>query len=79
MYISKIIIKGFRCFDADGVVFNSVNKMNVFLGHNSAGKTTAMEALLKLFGRTKAEREIKKTDFFSILTVCLLNLTNIFV
>lgn len=64
MYISKIIIKGFRCFDADGVVFNSVNKMNVFLGHNSAGKTTAMEALLKLFGRTKAEREIKKTDFF---------------
>ena len=64
MYISKIIIKGFRCFDADGVVFNSVNKMNVFIGHNSAGKTTAMEALLKLFGRTKSEREIKKTDFY---------------
>lgn len=67
MYISKIIIKGFRCFDADGVVFNSVNKMNVFIGHNSAGKTTAMEALLKLFGEKK-DREIKKTDFYRTTT-----------
>lgn len=64
MHISKLIIKGFRCFDTEGVVFSSVHKMNVFLGHNSAGKTTAMEAMLKLFGRTRAEREIRKTDFY---------------
>lgn len=70
MYISKLIIKGFRCFDIDGVVFHSVNKMNIFLGHNSAGKTTAMEAMLKLFGRSRAEREIKKTDFYRT-TSCL--------
>lgn len=68
MYISKLIIKGFRCFDTEGVVFHSVQKMNVFLGHNSAGKTTAMEAMLKLFGRTRAEREIKKTDFYRTTT-----------
>ena len=68
MYISKLIIKGFRCFDTEGVVFYSVHKMNVFLGHNSAGKTTAMEAMLKLFGRTRAEREIKKTDFYRTTT-----------
>jgi predicted ATP-dependent endonuclease of OLD family len=64
MHISKLIIKGFRCFDTEGVIFNDVHKMNVFLGHNSAGKTTAMEAMLKLFGRTRAEREIRKTDFY---------------
>lgn len=64
MRISKIIIKGFRCFGYDGVIFESLEDLNVFVGHNSSGKTAALEALVKLFGRTKNEREIRKNDFY---------------
>ena len=64
MQISKIIIKGFRCFDSNGVTFESLDDLNVFVGHNSSGKTAALEALVKLFGRTRAEREIRKNDFY---------------
>lgn len=63
MYISKITIKGFRAFDTDGVSINLKNKINAFIGLNSTGKTAALEALTKLFGITKAERDIIRQDF----------------
>tara|TARA_R110002050_G_scaffold299018_2_gene463567 strand:- start:1845 stop:3824 length:1980 start_codon:yes stop_codon:yes gene_type:complete len=63
MYISKITIKGFRAFDSDGISINLINKLNAFIGLNSTGKTAALEALTKVFGITKAERDIIKQDF----------------
>ncbi|WP_457609661.1 ATP-dependent nuclease [Lutibacter sp.] len=63
MYISKIIIKGFRAFDTDGVTISLKNKLNAFIGLNSTGKTAALEALTKVFGITKAERDILRQDF----------------
>ena len=63
MYISKITIKGFRAFDTDGVSISLKNKLNAFIGLNSTGKTAALEALTKVFGITKAERDILRQDF----------------
>lgn len=63
MYISKIIIKGFRAFDSKGVSIDLKNKLNAFIGLNSTGKTAALEALTKVFGITKAERDIVGQDF----------------
>ena len=64
MYISKITIKGFRAFDTDGVSISLKNKLNAFIGLNSTGKTAALEALTKVFGVTKKERNIFKQDFY---------------
>lgn len=63
MYISKIIIKGFKSFNQEGSVLDVKNKLNAFIGLNSSGKTTALEALLKVFGSTYAEKDICRQDF----------------
>lgn len=63
MYISKISIKGFRAFDSEGISIVLKNKLNAFIGLNSTGKTAALEALTKVFGVTKAERDILRQDF----------------
>lgn len=63
MHISKINIKGFRCFNSDGASINIDKRLNAFIGLNSSGKTAALEALKKLFGITNAERSISKQDF----------------
>ena len=63
MYISKIIIQGFRSFDKIGADVVIKNKINAFIGLNSSGKTAALEALIKVFGLTNIEREIRRQDF----------------
>lgn len=63
MHISRITIKGFRAFDSEGVSINIKNKLNAFIGLNSTGKTASLEALTKIFGVTKAERDLLFSDF----------------
>lgn len=63
MYISKIKINGFRCFDSKGVTVEVDKGLNAFIGLNSSGKTATMEALKKLFGVTTADRTLSKQDF----------------
>jgi putative ATP-dependent endonuclease of OLD family len=63
MYISQIIVKGFRSFSYEGSTINVKNKLNAFIGLNSSGKTAALEALTKIFGSTAAERDIRRQDF----------------
>lgn len=63
MHISKISIRGFRCFNSNGVSIEIDKRLNAFIGLNSSGKTAALEALKKLFGITNAERNINKRDF----------------
>jgi len=63
MYISKIIIKGFRAYDSEGISIDLKNKLNAFIGLNSTGKTAALEALTKVFGITKSERDLQRQDF----------------
>lgn len=63
MQISNLRISGFRSFGLDIVDIPLVSKMSTFIGLNSSGKTTALEALRKLFGSTLSEREIYREDF----------------
>lgn len=63
MHISKIRIKGFRSFGLSGTIININQKLVGFIGLNSAGKTTGLEALRKVFGATLSDREIKRQDF----------------
>lgn len=53
MYISKLNIKNFRCFDQIDVEFNE--GMNVLIGSNNAGKTTLIKALELIFSRSKSK------------------------
>ncbi|TXE03075.1 ATP-dependent nuclease [Algoriphagus aquimarinus] len=63
MRISKVKIKGFRSFGPDEVEIAFKEKLAAFIGLNSAGKTSALEALRKLFGSSLTEREISRQDF----------------
>lgn len=63
MKISSMKIKGFRSFGPDEVEIAFKEKLAAFIGLNSAGKTSALEALRKLFGSSLTEREITRQDF----------------
>jgi putative ATP-dependent endonuclease of the OLD family len=62
MHISSIIIQGFRSFGT-AVKIPIKEKLTTYIGQNSSGKTTALEALRKIFGSTLSEREITREDF----------------
>lgn len=63
MRISNVKIKGFKSFGPDEGVISFQEKLAAFIGLNSAGKTSALEALRKLFGSSLTEREISRQDF----------------
>ena len=64
MKISNLRIKGFKSFgNNEGVNIPLNNNLAAFIGLNSAGKTTALEALRRLFGSSNVEREINRQDF----------------
>ncbi|ROI03259.1 ATP-dependent endonuclease [Chryseobacterium sp. G0240] len=63
MKISTIKIKGYKSFGPDEVVIPLQDKLAGFIGLNSAGKTSALETLRKLFGSSLMEREIYRADF----------------
>ncbi|MCR6642408.1 MAG: AAA family ATPase [Sporocytophaga sp.] len=63
MKISKLKIKGYKSFGPDEVVIPLENNLATFIGLNSAGKTSALEALKKLLGASLSDREIFRQDF----------------
>jgi putative ATP-dependent endonuclease of the OLD family len=63
MRISKLKIKGYKSFGPEEVTISLHDNLAAFIGLNSAGKTTALETLKKLFGSSIAEREIYRQDF----------------
>ncbi len=63
MKISALKIKGYKSFGPEGVTISLHDKLGAFIGQNSAGKTSALEALRKLFGSSLSEREIYRQDF----------------
>jgi putative ATP-dependent endonuclease of the OLD family len=63
MKIATLKIKGYKSFGPNEMVIPLQDKLAAFIGLNSAGKTSALEALKKLFGSSLAEREIYRQDF----------------
>ncbi|PTT40662.1 ATP-dependent endonuclease [Chryseobacterium sp. HMWF028] len=63
MKISALKIKGFRSFGSSNVIIPINEHLVGFVGLNSSGKTTALEAMRKLFGQSLADRELTRKDF----------------
>ena len=62
MHITKLKILNFRSFGPDETII-PLKDMSIFIGSNSTGKTTAMQALIKLFGVYSKDRELVRSDF----------------
>lgn len=63
MHITQISISGFRCFDDEGVNIKCSPFLS-FIGPNASGKTSILQALVKMFGETSMLRQIKNSDFY---------------
>lgn len=48
MYLSKLCIKNFRCFDTGGISLDLQRGLTAFVGENDAGKSAIKAALLFL-------------------------------
>ncbi|QCT01465.1 SMC domain-containing protein [Paenibacillus algicola] len=68
MYISKLTIQNFRCFQDFTIEFNE--GLNVLIGGNNAGKTTVIKALEFLFKRGST-RTPSVDDFYKSLDVSI--------
>ena len=63
MRIESIAISGFRCFGPDPLRVDFGGDLTAVVGPNASGKTALLQALVKCFGVTRAERAIEPTDF----------------
>ncbi|WP_445430703.1 ATP-dependent nuclease [Chryseobacterium indoltheticum] len=63
MKISSLKINGFRSFGSSNINIPINEHLVGFVGLNSSGKTTTLEALRKLFGQSLADRELTRKDF----------------
>ncbi|MBF0585187.1 MAG: AAA family ATPase [Magnetococcales bacterium] len=63
MYIESMTLSNFRCFGENAKDITFTPDLTVFVGANGSGKTAVMHALLRLFGLTREQRSIVRTDF----------------
>lgn len=63
MRVKSITISGFRCFGADAQLIDITGDLTAIIGPNASGKTAVLQALCKLFGVTRSERTIRRSDF----------------
>ena len=63
MYLKKISIAGFRCFGKTPVECNLSKGLTAVVGPNASGKTALLHALSKLFGVSRAQRTLHRSDF----------------
>ena len=62
MKLVKVKVCNFRCFGEQEQVI-SFDDLTTLIGNNSSGKTTALQALLKLFSENSSERNLQRSDF----------------
>lgn len=63
MRIESVTLAGFRCFGPDPISVSLSAGITAVVGPNAAGKTALLQALVKLFGVTRAQRTIQRSDF----------------
>jgi len=62
MHIERLNIKNFRCFGESPTKISVNPGITGFVGDNGAGKTSALEALKRLFSPIASERQLRKSD-----------------
>jgi putative ATP-dependent endonuclease of OLD family len=61
--IESVAISGFRCFGPEPFRVDLAGDLTAVVGSNASGKTALLQALVKCFGVTRAERAIEPSDF----------------
>lgn len=62
MYIESLRLKNFRCFGEMPTLINMNPGVTGFVGDNGAGKSSALEALKRLFSPIASEQKLRKPD-----------------
>ncbi|MHC2467129.1 ATP-dependent nuclease [Bradyrhizobium embrapense] len=63
MRLQSVSIAGFRCFGSNPHTIEIGNDLLAIVGPNASGKTAVLQALCKLFGVTRAQRTVRRSDF----------------
>jgi len=63
MHIESITIAGFRCFSSTPVFIPFSPGITALVGPNGSGKTAVLQALMRMFGVTRAQRTVVPSDF----------------
>ena len=63
MRIASATITGFRSFGPEPARIDFSDEITAVIGSNASGKTALLQALVKVFGVTRAERAIEPSDF----------------
>ena len=61
--LESITLSGFRCFGNDPITVSLSDEITAVVGPNASGKTALLQALTKLFGTSRAQRTINRSDF----------------
>jgi putative ATP-dependent endonuclease of OLD family len=61
--IETVTLAGLRCFGPTPITVDVAPEITAVVGPNAAGKTALLHALAKLFGVSRAQRTILKSDF----------------
>ena len=61
--LESVTLSGFRCFGTDPITVPLSAEITAVVGPNAAGKTALLQALGKLFGISRAQRTIERSDF----------------
>lgn len=63
MRIESVTLAGFRCFGPDPIKVRVSSEITAVVGPNAAGKTAFLQALSKMFGVSRAQRAVQRSDF----------------
>lgn len=63
MRIESAVLSGFRCFGPDPITVPISPEITAVVGPNAAGKTALLYALSKLFGVSRTQRTVQRSDF----------------
>jgi len=61
--LESVTLSGFRCFGPDPITVPIASEITAVVGPNAAGKTALLHALSKLFGVSRAQRTVQRSDF----------------
>jgi len=64
MYINAVELKGFQCFGKRPAKIDLSKGITTLIGTNGSGKTALLTGLLRLFGVTRNQRTIRRSDFY---------------